>query len=280
MTIYYTDPCVYKKPRYPIELLIQQNMSSQCPETPFNSPAYDQNDGKAFIGSSPCLTTDSLPFSQEESLGSKDSLSLGSQDTSTGSSSSSATGSSQDEESLASSDRSTRSLSTQTSLENMNGSLTHVSPTHSFNSALDLSTGPVHEIGNPFVISPNQEIWTQSQPPSLYLITVPSRTLRKTILDLFQSKSVSMCFGVKQVVGRAEERGQRQDWMLTLKPQQPSTGADTAIKKMLSSMSFVEKSACPIYFVGPTVIRTLWKLKIQQLFHRTAKYGSPPTYRQ
>lgn len=89
----------------------------------------------------------------------------------------------------------------------------------------------------------------------------PYVPLEQIMRSLKPWKEFVMCSAVQRAPVNQEEHGQRQDWMLTLKIQDPNSGMGTVIKNMLLLTNFEETSRCPIYFDGLIGTHVLWRSK-------------------
>lgn len=92
-------------------------------------------------------------------------------------------------------------------------------------------------------------------------IISPSLQSLLTIKALLQLNESVSFFGAGLVLAKVSERGKRQVFRLTLRIPDQNGGADTRIRHLLSSMSFVVESIFPTYYDGWTDILYLLRPK-------------------
>lgn len=114
-------------------------------------------------------------------------------------------------------------------------------------------------IGSKIVLAP--VTYVPSRVTYTFVIITHCERLLKTTWLQFQLKKKSMSSTELQVPERVNELGMKPVFRLILKTPGPSGGADIEIRKTLSLMNFEEILTWPIYCVGSTDTRYLWRQK-------------------
>lgn len=121
-------------------------------------------------------------------------------------------------------------------------------------------------------------IYPASQAMYELSIIAPSVVLLLIMENLLVWKEKSGSSGEKLVLENHAVLGPKQDWKLTLKIPEQSSGMATQAMKMLSSMSFEEELMFPTSSDGWIVIPSLWKSKVRQSYFERKQFGLPRTF--
>jgi len=105
-----------------------------------------------------------------------------------------------------------------------------------------LAPSPFEEIreqtGMQYGPPPSPEIWTLSQPMSVWFLIVPCEPSGQTSQLVEECLEQFSCFGVLRVRANLIVHGQKQELTLILSVHDPSSGMATRINRMLWSMNF------------------------------------------
>jgi len=133
--------------------------------------------------------------------------------------------------------------------------------------------GTHQKTGMPFGLQQLQMTFFPSQPQLEYRLTELSEESALTTRAQLLWNDFATSSGARLELASREGRGKKPRWMLTLKIPEPSGGADTAVRQMLSSMNFEEVSTLATSSVGSTVIQSWWKSKEDRLFLQPSASG-------
>ena len=145
--------------------------------------------------------------------------------------------------------------------KNMFGRKTHELKEHSSQSERDQLEGTPKGTTKSFGSMPKRVTLTLSVRQFEFNIIAPFGRLLQITQRLKQWKEAAPFIGARLAPGRVDGPGRKLEWMLILKIQEPSFGADTVVNYMLYSMNFEEEWTSLIYSGGLTDIQSLWKSK-------------------
>lgn len=125
-----------------------------------------------------------------------------------------------------------------------------------------------------------REILWKSQPIYVFKVTGLSDKSVQTMRSHLEWSDLVMYSGVELGLESHARLGRMREWTLTLKIQEPNSGAATVGKRMLLLMNFVEVSISHICSDGSTVIQSLWKSKEEAAASMLPIIGSRQTSTQ
>lgn len=163
---------------------------------------------------------------------------------------------------------------------NTSGRKIHVSPEPSLNLEPNPLTDPTRPTGSPSGPWPRPEITWPSRRKFVFRVTGLSEASRLTMLNQAQWNELAMFSGVQLEQASQGELGNLVEWTLTLKTLGPSSGAATAIKKLLLSMNFGAVLTSHTCSDGWIVTQSLWKSKAEPLYFAPKRSTSLPTWNQ
>jgi len=163
---------------------------------------------------------------------------------------------------------------------NMFKKKTPESPTPSSNTESNLSNAMHRRIGRLSGTPPKEVISLPSPQIFESIPIVLSAALLPTFLSLLQLKKWFFATGELLVLASLEPHGTKQDLIVTLRIPEPSFGAGTRVRRMLSSMNFEVVSTLATYSDGSTGTPLLWKLKEAPPHSESSGSGSPQILRQ
>jgi len=123
-------------------------------------------------------------------------------------------------------------------------------------------------------------IWKRSLPTFTYVIISHCGESLLTFYDRYLWFDPALSSGDLPLLESHEQPGTKLVYVLTLKIPVPSGGAATQVRKLLSSMNFVELSTWPTSSGGWTGILSRWRLKEEQDHCAQQNFGSPQTSSQ
>jgi len=109
----------------------------------------------------------------------------------------------------------------------------------------------------------------------VWLVIVPYDRSRPILQSLVQLNEKFGASGVLQQQANLDVLGRKQEWVLTLSVQGPSSGMVTQVRKKLLSMNFVEALTSPTCLDGSTGIRSIWKSRELQDPWMLKEFGLP-----
>lgn len=144
----------------------------------------------------------------------------------------------------------------------MYGRMLLESPTRSLNLEPNPFVVTAQPTGKLFGLALNPAV-LERYPPMLELsLTGPCVPLQLIMIALQQWKECVMFTGGPPVRVSQGGPGTKLVWMLTVKILDPSSGVDTKLTNLLSSMNFEEELISATCSAGWTVIRVEWNLKV------------------
>lgn len=152
----------------------------------------------------------------------------------------------------------------QTPLTTMFGRKTQQYPARDLNLVPNRCEGTRKPTGTECGHQPSKERSWISLPIYEYVVITPYAEYAQTMLSQLEWSDLYECTGVELVLASHAKLGTPRAWTLTVKTRIPSSGTDTLVRKLLSSMSFEEKSTSLTFCDGATGIRSEWKSKAQQ----------------
>lgn len=133
-----------------------------------------------------------------------------------------------------------------------------------------------NEIGSPSGPPRSPEILMPYRQMYEWYLTGPSGRLPATSQLACQLNDMLLSFGVVHALENQDVLGMKQESMLMLKIQDPSSGTVIKLRETLLLMNFEEESMYRIYLDGSTVIRCVWKSKDQRDRRLWKRSGSHP----
>nr|WPR18673.1 MAG: hypothetical protein [Chemarfal virus 174] len=143
---------------------------------------------------------------------------------------------------------------------------------------LNLEPSPFEEtpkrIGSPCGPPPSPETWKPSPHIHEYCVLGQFYQLQVILTSLLQLNEAYKFIGVELERAKVSAPGKSQEWELTVRTQEVSSGLDTEVKTLLSSMNFEAELTYPTSSDGQIVIRSWWNSKgpVSRWLHD--RYGS------